>query len=163
MFPSHTPKPRTNQNHVYISKYLDPKLITRLDVDDRDGALRVLVEKLDQAGKLKDKEHFYNAIVEREKIVSTGIGVGIAVPHAKLSGYETFFIAIGVHSKGIPWEAIDNIPVRIVFMIGGPDDKQTEYLQLLSRLTLAIKDEERRKKILQFTSPDDIIALFGGI
>ena len=163
MFPSHTPKPRTNQNHVYISKYLDRKLITRLDVDDRDGALRVLVEKLDQAGKLKDKEHFYNAIVEREKIVSTGIGVGIAVPHAKLSGYETFFIAIGVHSKGIPWEAIDNIPVRIVFMIAGPDDKQTEYLQLLSRLTLAIKDEERRKKILQFTSPDDIIALFGGI
>ena len=163
MFPSKPHKPRSNAARISIFKYLDPNLITLLDVDDRDQALSILVDKLDRAGKLKEKEVFYRAIIEREKIVSTGIGVGVAVPHAKLPGYETFFIAIGVHPKGIPWGAIDGIPVRIVFMIGGPDDKQTEYLQLLSRLTLAIKDEERRKKILQFTSPDDIIALFGGI
>ena len=163
MFPSKPHKPRSSSSPISISKYLDPNLITLLEVDDRDQALSVLVEKLDRGGKLKEKDVFSRAIMEREKIVSTGIGVGVAVPHAKLPGYETFFIAIGIHPKGIPWEAIDGIPVRIVFMIGGPDDKQTEYLQLLSRLTLAIKDEERRKKILQFTSPEDIIALFGGI
>lgn len=163
MFPSKPNKPRPSSSPMSISTYLDPNLIILLDVDDRDQALALLVDKLDQAGQLKDKEVFYRAIIEREKIVSTGIGVGVAVPHAKLPGYETFFIAIGIHPKGISWGAIDSIPVRIVFMIGGPDDKQTEYLQLLSRLTLAIKDEGRRKKILQFTSPEDIIALFGGI
>lgn len=89
--------------------------------------------------------------------------MSVAVPHAKLAGYETFFIAIGIHQKGIPWDSIDGVPVRLVFMIGGPDDKQTEYLQLLSHLTLAIKDEERRKKILQLNKPEDIIALFRGI
>jgi PTS system nitrogen regulatory IIA component len=148
---------------LLISKYLNPKLITPLTADDRDDALRVLVDLLDSQGKLLDKEAFYQAILERERIVSTGIGMGVAVPHAKLSGYTTFFIAIGIHQKGIPWDALDGYPVRLVFMIGGPDDKQTEYLQLLSRLTLAIKDEERRKKILQLNKPEDIIALFKGI
>lgn len=148
---------------LLISKYLNPKLVIQLKVDDRDEALHSLVDLLDAEGKLIDKEAFYQAILERERIVSTGIGMGVAVPHAKLSGYSTFFIAIGIHQKGIPWDALDGFPVRLVFMIGGPDDKQTEYLQLLSRLTLAIKDEERRKKILQLNKPDDIIALFKGI
>lgn len=161
MFPSK--QKQTHSPTLLISKYLNPNLVKLLDVNDRDSALKVLVDLLDQQGKLKEKEVFYRAILEREQIVSTGIGMGVAVPHAKLPDYETFFIAIGIHPKGIPWEALDGVPVRLVFMIGGPDDKQTEYLQLLSRLTLAIKDEERRKKILQLTQPEDIIALFRGI
>jgi nitrogen PTS system EIIA component len=162
MFPAKEKKER--QASIFlISKYLNPKLVKYLEVDDRDEALSSLVNLLDQEEKLLNKDTFYHAILERERIVSTGIGMGVAVPHAKLSGYSTFFIAIGLHQKGIPWDALDGIPVRLVFMIGGPDDKQTEYLQLLSRLTLAIKDEERRKKILQMNNPEDIIALFKGI
>ncbi|MCC5832015.1 MAG: PTS sugar transporter subunit IIA [Chlamydiales bacterium] len=162
MFPSKQQQKR-NGPHLLISKYLNPSLVKLLEVESRDAALRSLVDLLDEQGKLKEKEAFYQAILEREQIVSTGIGMGVAVPHAKLPGYDTFFIAIGIHRKGIAWEALDGVPVRLVFMIGGPDDKQTEYLQLLSRLTLAIKDEERRKKILQLTKPEDIIALFRGI
>jgi PTS system nitrogen regulatory IIA component len=161
MFPSRSSKP--DFSSFLISKYLDPKCVISLDVDDRDGALKKLVDVLDIQGKLKDKDAFYHAIVEREKIVSTGIGMGVAVPHAKLPGYETFFIAIGVHQKGISWDSIDGMPVRVVFMIGGPDDKQAEYLQLLSRLTLAIKDEEKRKKMLHLRTAEDIIALFDGM
>lgn len=148
---------------LLVSKYLNPKLVVHLQEDDRDEALSALVELLADEGKLINKEAFHQAILERERIVSTGIGMGVAVPHAKLSGYSTFFIAIGIHQKGIAWDALDGVPVRLVFMIGGPDDKQTEYLQLLSRLTLAIKDEERRKKILQLNKPEDIIALFRGL
>ena len=156
-------KQNGNAPHFLISRYLNPKLVKFLTEETRDQALRSLVELLDIEGKLKNREKFYQAILEREQIVSTGIGMGVAVPHAKLPVYDTFFIAIGVHPKGIFWDALDGIPVRIIFMIGGPDDKQTEYLQLLSRLTLAIKDEERRKKILQLTVPQDIIDLFRGI
>lgn len=155
----------TNRNtpHFLISKYLNPKLVLHLEASKRDEVLQALVDQLDIEKKLLDKQAFYQAILERESIVSTGIGMGVAVPHAKLTGYDTFFIAIGIHQKGIAWDALDGVPVRLVFMIGGPDDKQTEYLQLLSRLTLAIKDEERRKKILQLSNPKDIIALFAGI
>jgi len=71
-------------------------------------------------------------MLEREKIVSTGIGMGVAIPHAKLTSVEDFFIAIGILSKGVQWNALDGGPVRLIFMIGGPDDKQTAYLQILS-------------------------------
>ena len=144
-----------------ITKYLDPQLITLLDkVETRDEALTVLVDLCAKAGKLNDKTAFYTSILDREAVVSTGIGMGVAIPHAKLPDYEEFFIAVGVSKKGLDWNALDRHPVRLIFMIGGPDDKQTEYLQILSNLTLAIKSEEKRRELLQLDSADDMIKLF---
>lgn len=143
-----------------ISRYLDPKLVAFLDVVTRDGALRSLIDLLDTQGKLKNKQRFYEAIMDREKIVSTGIGMGVAIPHAKLADYNDFFIAMGILQHGVDWHALDGAPVRLIFLIGGPDDKQTEYLQILSGLTIALKDEERRKKMLTLTSAEAITELF---
>ena len=130
------------------------------DVENRDDALKALIELGCENGKIHDKQVFYDSILEREKIVSTGIGMGVAIPHAKLPNYEDFFITIAILRKGVDWKALDGAPVRLIFMIGGPDDKQTEYLQILSNLTLAIKDEARRKKMLTLNSQEDIIQLF---
>ena len=117
---------------VAISNYLDERLVLFLNVGTRDEALRSMTDALDKAGKLKNPQVFHHAILEREKIVSTGIGLGVAVPHAKLQGYEDFFIAIGIQpNKGIEWNALDGAPVRLIFMIGGPDNQQTEYLKIL--------------------------------
>lgn len=143
-----------------IARYLNPNFVLFLDVSSRDEALHSLINQLAHLGKLRDKEEFYHAIIDREKIVSTGIGMGVAIPHAKLSDYNDFFIAIGILQKGVDWHALDGTPVRLIFMIGGPDDKQTEYLQILSSLTTALKDEERRKKMLTLNSPKAIIDLF---
>jgi PTS system nitrogen regulatory IIA component len=145
---------------IKISKYLDPHLVVFLDVATRDEALDALVDVADRGGKLNDRQAFYEAIMEREKIVSTGIGMGAAIPHAKLPTYDDFFIVIGIARKGLDWNALDGSPVRLIFMIGGPDDKQTEYLQILSALTQAIKDEQIRKKLLTLNSPLDMIELF---
>lgn len=145
---------------IKISDYLDPRLVAFLDVNSRDEAIQALVEIIHRTGRLQDKFAFYEAIIEREKIVSTGIGMGAAIPHAKLPAYDDFFIAIGVLRQGLDWEALDGSPVRVIFLIGGPDDKQTEYLQILSSLTLAIKDERVRKKMLTMNSPEDMIELF---
>lgn len=145
---------------VTISKYLDPRLVCLLDVSSRDEAISTLVEVADANDKLIDKDAFYKALLEREKVVSTGIGMGVAIPHAKLPTYEDFFIVVGVLCRGLDWSALDSNPVHIIFMIGGPDDKQTEYLQILSNLTVAIKDEERRKDLLAMSSPEDILHLF---
>jgi PTS system nitrogen regulatory IIA component len=148
---------------VAISDYLDPRLVVFLESEKRDEVLLELVTLLDRAGKLKGAEIFYNAILEREKIVSTGIGLAVAIPHAKLEGYDDFFIAIGIQrKKGVEWNALDGSPVRLVFMIGGPDNKQTEYLKILSHLTMAIKNEERRKKLMKAYRPEEVIELFAG-
>jgi len=83
------------------------------------------------------------------------------VPHAKLTGLSRFFIAIGIQSKkGIDWNALDKAPVRLVFLIGGPEGRQTEYLKILSQLTSAIKDLDLRREILQMQTGEDVIALF---
>jgi PTS system nitrogen regulatory IIA component len=140
-----------------ISKYLEPSLILFFEAESRDSALHKLVDLAEKQGKLEDAKAFYEAIIDRERIVSTGIGMGIAIPHAKLPSYDHFFIAIGFLTNGVEWNAIDGAPVRLIFMIGGPDDKQTEYLQLLSALTIAVKDEDRRKKILNSSTPIEII------
>ncbi len=88
--------------------------------------------------------------------------MGVAIPHAKLANFDDFFIAVGVHSKGINWNALDSSPVHLIFMIGGPNKKQTQYLQLLSLLTTSIKDEGRRKSLLHAENNDEIISQFEG-
>lgn len=144
-----------------ISDYFEDQAIAFLDVETRDEATDVLIHLLDKAGRLLDKETFRKAIRDREQLVSTGIGMGIAIPHAKCKEFSDFFIAIGIQrKKGIEWNALDKAPVRLIFMIGGPDDKQSEYLQILSMLTAKIKEPELRKNLLAASSKEEILQLF---
>jgi len=145
---------------IKIYPYLHPSLITFLEAQTRDGILHEMTSLLFKNGKIPEEESFYQAILEREKIVSTGIGMGVALPHAKLANCTDFLVALGLLKQGVRWHDSDGTPVRIVFMIGGPEAKQTEYLQLLSALTLSIKDEERRRALLAETNIEKILDLF---
>ena len=154
-------KPLRKKELMRIFQLLDSQLISFLDVETRDEAIDALVDLLDQSGKLPDKKKFRRAIFDREQLVSTGIGMGIAVPHAKLKEFSSFSIAIGIQqNKGLEWNALDTAPVRIIFMIAGPDNKQSEYLQILSQLTSAIKDVNLRKALLRADSAQEVLSLF---
>ncbi len=146
-----------------ISKYLNEHLIVFLEEDERNDAIAHLVDVLAAHGSVDNKKEFYQAILEREKIVSTGIGIGVAIPHAKMYSCKNFFIAVGIQrNKGIDWNAFDGSLVRLIFLIGGPENKQTEYLKILSSLTQAVKDEERRKKLVKCKSVEEVVHLFAG-
>lgn len=148
---------------MHISKYLNEKLVVFLEEETSEGAISLLVDLLYKEKKIENRDQFLHAILEREKIVSTGIGIEVAIPHAKVSGKSEFFIAIGIQcGKGIDWKALDGSLVRLVFMIGGPDNRQTEYLKLLSGLTTSLKDEERRKQLLKCRTGKEVIDLFTG-
>jgi len=143
-----------------ICDYIDEKLIFFLEETTKEEVLRTLVNATIQEKKLPDGEKFFRAISEREKIVSTGIGMGVAIPHAKLSTYDNFFVTVGILSKGVDWQALDRAPVRLIFLIGGPDDKQTEYLQILSSLTMVLRDEGLRKNLMQASNKEEVFDLF---
>ncbi len=143
-----------------IFDYLDETLVFFLQASTKEDALQKLVSNAIEKKSLPDGKRFYQAILDREKIVSTGIGMGVAIPHAKLATYDDFFIAIGLLDAGIDWNALDGAPVRLLFLIGGPDDKQTEYLKILSSLTNALRDEELRKELIVATSAKEVIRLF---
>jgi len=143
-----------------IFDYLDETLVQFLHASTKEDALQKLVSFAIAEKSLPEGERFYQAILDREKIVSTGIGMGVAIPHAKLSSYNDFFISIGILDTGIDWNALDGAPVRLLFLIGGPDDKQTEYLKILSSLTNALRDEELRKELIVATTAKEVIRLF---
>lgn len=146
---------------INIRDYLSPELVCFLDEQTRDEALRSLVGQLVLSGRFQDGERFYQAVLEREGIVSTGLGLSVAIPHAKLEECSDFFIVIGIQSgKGIEWNALDGNPVRLIFMIGGPEGRQTEYLKILSHLTTAIKEDSRRSSLIQAKSVEEVLALF---
>lgn len=142
-----------------ISNYI--QTLSFLDASNRNEAIDALIELLEKKRKLPNKMAFRKAIFDREELISKGIGMGVAVPHAKLKGFDDFFIAVGIQQKkGIEWEAIDKAPVRLIFLIGGPDDRQNEYLQILSQLTNAIKDQDLRKTLMQASSDQEVLEAF---
>lgn len=144
-----------------IFDYLRRDLVAFLEVNTRDEAIEALIDLLDKKGYLPDKEQFSQAIFHREGLVSTGIGMGVAIPHAKFQEMEEFFLAVGIQKeKGIDWNALDKAPVRLIFLIGGPADRQSEYLQILSQLTSAIKNVELRKELLKAQSKEEVLSLF---
>ena len=145
-----------------LSQFLKEGVISFLEVTHRNEALKVLVDELKRAGKIKEDQLFLEALLKREKIVSTGIGMGVAIPHARMKTFDHFFLALGIQKtkKGIEWHALDGALVKLIFMIGGPADKQTEYLQILSWVTTAVKDEKRRLELVKATSPEEVMTIF---
>ena len=148
-----------------LSEFIQEGVICFLEAESRDGALNQMVEALADAGELGDKTEFLEAIYRREKIVSTGIGMGVAIPHAKLPSFNRFFLAVGLQKakEGIKWDAESTPPVRLIFLIGGPANRQTEYLNILSLLTAAIKDEDRRKNLINSKTKEEVLTLFEGL
>lgn len=144
---------------VTLAHYLSPKRICFLHTATRDETLRALVKAAHDEGVLSECQAFYDALLRREQIVTTGIGMGVAIPHAKLETLQEFFIVIGILRRGVDWQALDGAPVRLIFMIGGPDSRQKEYLHILSALTTALKEEDRRKKMLHASSAEEVLAL----
>lgn len=143
-----------------LYEYLDARNMLFTDSTVRDDILETMVDVCFAAGKVKDLEEFKTAIFEREAIMSTGIGLGIAVPHAKIASVDDFFVTVAVLEEPVDWGAIDDKPVSLVFLIGGPDDRQTEYLKLLAKIVLFTKSEARRKALASASTPEEVIEIF---
>jgi len=149
------------KSEIKIFDYLKAENISFLKSKNRNDTILELIELLEKSKTLKYPNEFYKKIIEREKIVSTGIGMGVAIPHAKMNLFDDFFIAVGIQKNAkINWNSLDKLPVRLVFMIGGPEDKQNEYLKLLSKITIAIKNETLRKNLLNASSKENVIKYF---
>jgi len=147
---------------VCFQDYIDEKAVIFFDSCSKEEVVEALVDRVYQTRDLPGKEQFYAALLEREALVSTAIGMGVAIPHAKLPVYSDFFMAVGILGKGIDWNAIDDSLVRIVFLIGGPDNRQTDYLKLLSSITIAMRDENLRKRLMASETPGAVLTLLRG-
>jgi fructose PTS system EIIBC or EIIC component len=132
---------------------LDLKSTTKTEVLDE------LVETLAKAGKLHDKVTFKEAILAREAQSTTGIGEGIAIPHAKSNAVKHSAIAFGRSKPGIDFESLDGKPSHLFFMIAASEGAHNAHLETLSRLSTLLMDQEFRQKIESANSAEEIIEI----
>jgi len=144
----------------HAKKYLTAERAINLQATDKPGALDELIDTIAAAPEVHDKDALWRAIHDRESMMSTGIGVEIAVPHAKLVTVADFVMAVGIMPDGIAWDSIDGTPVKIVVMIAGPDNRQEDYLRILSRVVLLLKNPKNREHLLAAKSAEEIAAFF---
>jgi mannitol/fructose-specific phosphotransferase system IIA component (Ntr-type) len=129
---------------IRLADYLAADRVVDLASRSKDAALMEIVETLASAPEVSDRERLLAAVLEREKIVSTGIGLGVAVPHAKIPEVSEFVVAYGRSKEGVDFGSIDDRPVHHVVLIVGPPDRQERYLQFLATVTLKLKQPELR-------------------
>ncbi|MBS3741268.1 MAG: PTS sugar transporter subunit IIA [Candidatus Cloacimonetes bacterium] len=142
--------------NIEIYKYLSPNHIIDVEANTKREALEEMIDVICTSPKISDKEKFSKKIFAREKLMSTGIGHGIAIPHIRDDSVSDFVIALGRKKEGLKYEAIDMEPVRLIFMIGGNKSQKQEYTSLLSQLTLRLKKKKFKNKLLTAHSPEEI-------
>ena len=147
-------KPESKEKMKSLSRLISPDRITRIDEDNKDDCLRSLVKCLSESESLGNEDSIFEAIMDRERLLSTGFGLGLAIPHAKLNIIDDFIVGLAIHRDGVPFDSLDEQPVHILVMILGPDQKQDEYLKVLSRVTAFLKDQ--REKILSLEDNEEI-------
>ncbi len=131
-----------------------------LQSSSKDAVIDELIRKLDKAGKLHDPKKFKEEILAREAQSTTGIGEGIAIPHAKTSAVKMPAIVFGRSLTGINYESLDGKPAHLFFMIAASEGANQTHLQTLSRLSSFLMDLNFLKKLKNAQSLNDIIKVF---
>lgn len=143
-----------------FSRMLDVTRIVDLKSTDKTEALRELVNVMATSPNVTDRDELFDAIIERETLNSTGVGLNAAIPHVKIPSVSDFVIAIGRTQRGIDYDSHDGQPVHIIIMIAANDSQAGDYLKVLANLVLKLKEKDFRKQIMFATNMERIYDLF---
>ena len=142
-----------------LSNMLSPGCIQlEMQAFDKQEALWELVELFVADAQLEDPSGLVEELLAQEKRVSTGIGDGIAIPHKLTRRAPKTMIAFGRKKNGLDFNALDRQPVYLVFLILGPPRKVTEHLQVLSKLSRLLHNNDLRQQLFDARLPEDILA-----
>jgi PTS system nitrogen regulatory IIA component len=140
-----------------LSNYIDKDLIFLLKEEKKKKVLLQMIDYICENKELNNKENINAAIFYRESLMSTGIGLGIAVPHVRIKGIKEPVVAVGIQREGIPdYETIDNIPVKIVVLIIAGEGQHKEYIRILSLIVTKLKQSEVREKLIEAKSKKEL-------
>lgn len=131
-------------------QYLNSKLITYIEGNPtKEEALKMLVELIKKnSDALNDENNFYENILAREELGSTGIGQGIAIPHARSEKIKKLIVAIGLLKNGVDFNSLDGEKVKLIILVGSPKGQNREYLSLVSGLMRTFRNEKLRENVI---------------
>ncbi|MHC4470563.1 MAG: PTS sugar transporter subunit IIA [Planctomycetota bacterium] len=149
-----------------FSKHVKKKnVFCSLDSGDRESAIREMVRLLTESGEIPKKvvDALIDGLLTRERLGSTGIGKGVAIPHVRLEGFDKLLIAVGRSEPGVDFSAVDGEMVRVIFLIISAEDKQEEYLEALRWVSRVARDDYHNKLLLGATTAAGFVQLFQDI
>lgn len=146
--------PSSKEVNAELDRVLSPRRVCIYEQVEKNVLLDHLIQLLSSESGIKDKREFHDAVFRREELMSTGIGLGVAVPHVRLPSVGEVLMAAALCRQPIRnYESLDGQPVHLVFMIVAGEDQHAAHIRLLSALSRQIKDEGFRKLLL--ASPDE--------
>ncbi len=143
---------------MQLHKYLNPQLIvTNLQAGNKEEALTLMVRALAlNKAEIIDPGSLLNALLEREKLSTTGIGAGVAVPHCKSPQVKDLVILLACSPEGVDFAALDKQPCHLFFLLVAPEDSQSEHLKALAKIARYAKDAGIRDQLLSKTTPQEL-------
>lgn len=139
-----------NENNVLLD----------LEAIDKYEIINALVEVVSKSNKVLDRDKVKNCVLEREKVLSTGVGKGFAVPHGKTDAVTEIVVAFAITKNPVDYEALDDQPVRLVFLIIGRDSLVSSHIKLLSRISRLMNSEDFRESLLSSKSVKEVLDNF---
>jgi fructose-specific phosphotransferase system IIA component len=143
-----------------ISSILNEQLIqVNIPGESKDDVINAIIDVAATSDKITDLDKVREAIFEREKIMSTGVGKGFAIPHGKTDAVTDIVAAFGITEKPIDYKSLDHEPVRLLFLLIGKDSLVGAHIKLLSRISRLMNKEELRSNLLTASNPAEILAI----
>ena len=128
-----------------------------LENTEKEKIIQELLNLLHRANKISDFQKVLNAVIDREKVMTTGIGNGVAIPHGKSDGAAQISAAFGITGSDVDFGSIDEKPVRLVFILVGPESTPGPHIKILSRISRLMSKDQFRQKLLQCQSAKEVI------
>jgi len=144
---------------IELHKLIDPGAIVDLEATTKKEALRELTDVLSRNPNVQDAETFLRAIYQREELASTGVGLGVAIPHVKIAQVRDYAIAVGRKTEGMDFDSLDGQPVRLIVMIGASDRQTRDFVKMLARVMRLLKDVANRDRLLEAKNPHEFIEI----
>lgn len=132
-------------------------IVLSLQATEKFEVINELLRPLVAAGAITEESEFVSAIARRENMESTGIGLGVAIPHARTKAVTSIVLAFGRSDPGVDFNSLDGKPSHLIFLIAAPEEKKTEYIMTLARLSKLLRKDEVRIGLNKAGSPDDVV------
>ncbi len=135
-------------------------IIPDLKGQNKEEVINELIDLFKDDERINDIEKVRSAVLEREKIMSTGVGKGFAIPHGKTNAVNEIIAAFGKTKRDIDYDALDGQSVHLVFLLVGKDNLVSTHIKLLSRISRMMNKDEFRQKLIDANSTEEIFEIF---
>ena len=143
-----------------LLEILSPEaIVVNLQGETKEEIIAELSKLVAKNCQIANSDDIFQAVIEREKIMSTGIGDGIAIPHGKSDSVDKLVAALGTKRRGVDFEALDGEPAYVFFLLVSPTNISGPHIKALARISRYLKNEEFKKRLIAAHTSDDIISI----